>query len=202
MGTGPVTGASDRPSPSPLENRKADIQSPFERRQLRRNVLAVNRAALARLHDAELALLVASQRAARSAALQSLDAALASRHGAAIALVVARYADRRAAAWQRDPAVAADTLQRIADDEVSELARLTMEQAAQKRSLRNATVLSLLATQRNDRRSLRTRNRRQRIVAAIASRPPRTHEATRLPSTRKRVRRFHRPGARHFDRLT
>lgn len=129
------------------------------------------RRAVVAVHDAEMALLVASQRAARRAAVQAIDAALSARHGSAIAAIVARYADRRSGISGLSDAEKAAALRQLAADEAHELARLTLEHAAEKRAMRNVELNTMSAAQKTARRSLRSRNRRQRIVIAVQQQP-------------------------------
>lgn len=163
-----MTGASDRPSQSTLETRTAS-----EMRDSRSDMRARSRRALVGVHDAELQLLLASQRAARRAALASIDAGLSARHAGAIAAVVARFADRRAGVVATDQAERAAALRQIAAEESHELARLALEHAAEKRALRSSALLSMVTAHRAERRILRRRNRRQRIMAAIVQSPAR-----------------------------
>ena len=162
MGEGPVTGASDRPSRSPLENRTA-----AEFRQERQSARARGRKAFVALHNAEMDLLVASQRAARHAALRAIDAALSSRHASAIAIVVARFADRRAALAAMSDTERNAALRQLAVDEAHELARLALELASEKRAMRKASLLSMAVMHRAARRNLGLRNRRQRISVSV-----------------------------------
>lgn len=112
-------------------------------------------------------LLVASQRAARRAAILAIDAALSSRHGSAIAIVIARFADRRATLVNISDTERAAALRQLAVDEAHELARLALEHASEKRAMRKAALRSMSVSDAAARRSLRTRSRRQRIVAGM-----------------------------------
>ncbi len=131
----------------------------------------MNRIALRALHDAEVEVLMAAQRAARRQAVRAIDAALSARHGAAIALVVARFAARRPAAGSMDRAGRDGVLRQIAAEEAQELARLALEHAAERRALRSVAVLGLIGAQRVERRTLRRRNRWQRMVSAVLLQP-------------------------------
>lgn len=131
---------------------------------------------------------------ARQFALQAIDAGLSARHASAIAAVVARSADRKAALTDQEPSARADAMHALAAEEVHELARLALEHAAEKRALRKSVVLCLAAVHRIERRSLRTRNRLQRILAAAVMQPRERPRAK--GSTRATVR-----GAGGFGRL-
>ena len=169
-----MTGASDRPSRSPLENRTA-----AELKQERQTVRSRRRKAIVAIHAAEMDLLVASQRAARRAAALAIDAALSARHAGAIAAVVSRYADRRSALAGMTETERAAALRQLASDEAHELARLALEHAGEKRALRKSALLSMSVAHEAARRSLRLRNRRQRIVVAVHQ-----HEAVLRSHTR------------------
>lgn len=162
MGAGPVTDTLGRPSQGVLENRTAaelrlDRQSPRER----------GRKAVVALHDAEMDLLIASQRAARRAAARAIDTALSARHSSAIAAVVLRYADRRSALTGMSETERAAALRQLATDEAHELARLALEHASEKRAMRKSAVQSKSIADKAARRTLRLRNRRQRIVVGV-----------------------------------
>jgi hypothetical protein len=148
-----------------------------------------SRRALVGLHDAEVQLLLACQRAARRAALASIDAGVSSRHAGIIAAVVSRFADRRAGVVTTDTEARSAALRQIAAEEAQELARLTLEHAAEKRALRSSALLSMAIVHRADRRSLRRRNRRQRIMSAIVLQPVRNRVAVGTSASRKHVRR-------------
>lgn len=145
-----------------------------------------SRRALVGLHDAEVQLLLAGQRAVRRAVLASIDAGISARHAGIIAAVVSRFADRRASVVIKDVAARSAALRQIAAEEAQELARLTLEHAAEKRALRLSALLSMAIVHRADRRSLRRRNRRQRIMAAIVLQPNRVTVGT--SASRKHVR--------------
>lgn len=81
-------------------------------------------------------------------------------------------------------------MRQIAAEEAQELARLTLEHAAEKRALRSAALFSIATVHRADRRNIRRRNRRQRIVAAIVLQPVRNRVAVDTSPSRKRVRRL------------
>ena len=84
-------------------------------------------------------------------------------------------------------AARADAIRALVAEEVHELARLALEHAAEKRALRKSVVLSLATVHRIERRSMRTRNRRQRIMAAVVMQPrerPRADGATRTTARR------------------
>lgn len=120
------------------------------------------------MHTAELQLLTALQRAVRRQAMAAIDAALQGRHAGAIALVIARFADRRAALGAiTDAGERAAIALRIDAEETTELARLALEHAAEKRQLRKATLAPLTAAHRAARRALRQRLRRQRAGIAV-----------------------------------
>ncbi len=166
LGTGPVTDPLGRPSQGVLENRTA-----AEVRDDRTDVRARSRRALVGVHNAEVQLLIASQRAARRAIFASINAGLSARHVGAIVSVVSRFADRRAGVVAIDQNARASALQQIAAEEAQELARLVLEHAAEKRALRSSALLSLVTVHRAERRIMRRRNRRQRVVAAIVLQP-------------------------------
>lgn len=162
MGAGPVTDTLGRPSQGVLENRTA-----AQIRQDRRSFKARSRKAVAAVHDAEMDLLVASQRATRRAAVSAIDAALSSQHAGAIAAIVARFSDRRSALLNLSDAEREAALRQLASDEAHELARLALAHASEKKALRMATLRSISVTDRVARRSLRLRNWRQRIIVSI-----------------------------------
>lgn len=80
-------------------------------------------------------------------------------------------------------------MRQIAAEEAQELARLTLEHAAEKRALRSSALLSMVTAHRADRRNLRQRNRRQRLMAAIVLQPVRNRVAVGTSASRKHVRR-------------
>lgn len=162
LGAGPITDTLGRPSQGVLENRTA-----AEARQNRQSVRTHGRKAVLAVHNAKMHLLIASQRAAQRAAVFSIDAALSSRHASAIAIVVARFADRRSTLASMSDTERGAALRQLASDEAHELARLALDHASEKRALRKATLGSMLVADRAARRSLRVRNRHQRIVVAI-----------------------------------
>lgn len=145
--------------------------SPLDRKRSRLNPRALNRRALRSLHDAEVDVLMAAQRLARRQAVRAVDAALFARHGAAIALVAARFADRRASAGSLNQAGRDAILRQIAAEEAQELARLTLEHAAERRAMRSSALLGLITAQRAERRMMRRRNRWQRVIAAVVLQP-------------------------------
>jgi len=147
------------------------------------------------VHNAEVHLLIASQRAARRALLASIDAGLSARHVGAIAAVVSRFADRRAGVVAIDQSARASALQLIATEEAQELARLVLEHAAEKRALRSTALLSMVTAHRAERRTMRRRNRRQRLVVAVVLK-----SAPRMPSTSRRRATSALPIARVFNR--
>lgn len=149
---GPVTGPLDRPSQQPLETRKAaDHIRPA------RDVIRAARKTVISIHNVELQLLAASQRAERSKAIRAIDAVLAARHTSNIAAVIARFADRRTTLAQMiDPNARAAAAHQLAAEETAELARLALEHAAEKRQLRKSTwdacrpgIVQLAATSDN-----------------------------------------------------
>jgi hypothetical protein len=159
---GPITDTLGRPSQGVLENRTAaDLK--YESQNLRDRC----RRAVIGIHAAELQVLIASQRAARRAAVRSIHAALSGRHAGAIAAVVAKFAGRRTALASGAEQERAATLHQLSTEEAQELARLALEHAADKRALRQAALVPLATRQRTARRDLRRRNRRQQIVIAI-----------------------------------
>jgi hypothetical protein len=66
------------------------------------------------------------------------------------------------------------------------LARLALEQAAEKRAMRKAALQPMSIAQQGARRSLRLRNRRQRVVAAILQQRV-TRPATARTGSRSRT---------------
>lgn len=80
---------------------------------------------------------------------------------------MSRFAERRAGVVATDQNERASALRQIAAEEAQELARLVLEHAAQKRALRSSALLSMVTAHRAERRTLRHRNRRQRVVAAV-----------------------------------
>jgi hypothetical protein len=160
---GLVTDASAQPSRSILENRKAS-----EHVRPGRDAVRFARRTVAWIHTAELEILAAAQRAARRQAVTAADATLSTRHASNIALVLTKFASRRAALVAIvDPGARAATAQQLAYDETAELARLALEHAAEKRQMRKAAQAPLLAVHQSARRSLRQRQRRQRVVVAV-----------------------------------
>lgn len=152
--------------------------------------MRAGRTAIASLLDAEMRLLVAAQRAARTQIFAAIDAACAGLHAARTSAVLSRFAGRRAALHQAgDPAQAQSALARIAAEETAELAVLALELAAEKRRRRDDAIAPLLTVQRDARLSLRRSHRRQRAVAAIRLRSlrPRKPRQIALPR-RSRVR--------------
>ncbi|MFM9938636.1 MAG: hypothetical protein ACKVP7_03970, partial [Hyphomicrobiaceae bacterium] len=187
VGAGPVTDTLGRPSQGVLENRTAAPRTAVDVRRDNQDIRFRTRRALMAIGTSEQQLLAASQRAARQSALEAIDAGLSVRHAGAIAAVVARFADRKAALTDQEPSARADAMRALAAEEVHELARLALEHAAEKRALRKSVVLSLAAVHRIERRSMRTRNRRQRIMAAVVMQPrerPRADGATRTTARR------------------
>lgn len=184
-----MTGASDRPNPSPLENRTA-----AEVRHERQGVRDLRRKAVAAVHGAEMDLLVASQRAARRAAVGAIDAALSLRHASAIGVIVARFSDRRSALANMSDTERGAAMRQLASDEAHELARLALELAGEKKALRQATLRSLSITDRAARRTLRIRNRRQRIVVGVGEHQHWRREGTQSPRghrTNRKDKSFH-----------
>ncbi len=162
MGAGPVTDTLGRPSQSVLENWTAtEAKHRIPSLRVRR------RRAVASLHNAEMHLLIARQRAARRAIAQAVDAGLSARHTSAVAAVVSKFANLRAMLAQGDEQIRAAGLQRISSDEAHELARLALEHAAEKRSHRHATLAPLYLAHGRERRELRRRSRHHRIVLAV-----------------------------------
>ena len=160
---GPVTGPLDRPSQQPLETRKAaDHIRPA------RDIIRAARSTVISIHNAELQLLAASQRAQRQQAIRAIDADLASRHAGNVAAIVSRFANRRAALTQiADPAARAAAAQQLLAEEYAELARLALEHAAEKRRLRRSVLGTMAVAHRSIRRTARQRLRRQRIGVAV-----------------------------------
>jgi hypothetical protein len=160
---GPVTGPLDRPSQQPLETRKAaDHIRPS------RDAIRFARKTVASIHAAELQMLVATQRATRRQALGAVDAMLRDRHASNIALVIARFSSRRAALLLiPDTGARAAAGQQLAAEEANELARLTLEHAAEKRQMRKAATTPLRGANITARRTLRRRQRHQRAIIAI-----------------------------------
>lgn len=143
------------------------------------------RRAVIGLHQAEEQVLIASHRAARRAAVQSIHAALSARHGSAVSAVLAKFADRRAALVRHgEEGERAAALRHVSADEAHELARLALEHAAEKRALRKSMLAPMERQQCKARRELRRRNRRQRMILAIQLAAPRLRNATSTPSTR------------------
>jgi hypothetical protein len=160
---GPVTGPLDRPSQQPLETRKAaDHIRPA------RDAIRFARKTVASIHAAELQILAATQRATRRQALGAIDAMLRDRHASNVALVIARFSSRRAALLLiPDTGARAAAGQQLAAEEANELARLALEHAAEKRSLRKAATAPMRGAHKASRRTLRRRQRHQRAVVAI-----------------------------------
>lgn len=151
---------------------------------------------MASIHTAELQLLAASQRAERSQAIRAIDAALSARHASNIAAVIARFAGRRVALTElTDPNARAAAAHQLAAEETAELARLALEHAAEKRTLRKATTAPLFAIHRAQRRSLNQSLRRQRMGIAVqlqALRPRSTTSRTHPRATSRVARRLGR----------
>ena len=160
---GPVTGPLDRPSQQPLETRKAaDHIRPA------RDAIRFARKTVASIHAAEFEILTAAQKAARRQAAKATDASLRDRHASTIALVIAKFASRRAALLAiTDPNACAAAAHQLAAEETAELARLALEHAAEKRTLRKATTAPLVAIHRAQRRCLNQSLRRQRVGIAV-----------------------------------
>ena len=134
----------------------------------RRDAVRFARKTVASIHTAELEILAAAQRAARRQAVKAVDASLSDRHASTIALVLAKFAGRRAALSAiSDAGARAAAAHQLAAEETSELARLALEHAAEKRQMRNAATAPLRTAHRATRRSMRQRQRRQRIVVAV-----------------------------------
>lgn len=163
-----------------------------------RDIRHRRRRAVIGLHQAEYQLLAASQGATRRAAMRSLHAALSARHGSAVSAVLAKFADRRAALTHGDADGRAAALKQLSADENCELARLALEHAAEKRALRQSTLMPMVRQQLVDRRLLRIRNRRQRIMLAIQLAAPRLRCSTSKPHARLVQRINSKPAA--FDR--
>ncbi len=175
-----MTGHLERPSQGTQENRKANQDRGY--RQHRR--LSAG-ASMRGLHRAEMDLLIAAQRAARHAALQTIDAALNARHASATAAVVARFAGQRAALTDLDAGARAAALHRLSAEEAQELAQLALAHAAERRALKRAAVQAMVPTQKAARQGLRRASRRQRAVLAIALRP-RIHKRAEISRARAR----------------
>ena len=93
---------------------------------------------------------------------------MSARHASNIAAVIAKFAGRRAALVQiTDPNARAAAAHQLATEETAELARLAIEHAAEKRRLRHATLATLAIAHRPARRTLRQRQRRQKIGIAV-----------------------------------
>ena len=160
---GPVTDASAQPSRSILENRKAS-----EHVRPARDASRFARRTVASIHSAELEILDAAQRAARRQAVKAADATLSAHHASNVAAVIAKFAGRRAALVQMtDPNARAAAAHQLATEETAELARLALEHAAEKRAHREAATAPLLTRHHAERRVLRQRLRRQRVVVAV-----------------------------------
>ena len=158
-----MTGPLERPSQGALENRKAE-----QKIQPTHRSIAIARKTTAAIGAAELQLLLARQRALRTATMQSVSGALAARHASATAAIIGRFAARRAAiAGDVGPAQRTAALARIAEEEATELARQALVHGAEKRALRQATLAPILLSQRAERRQLRKLQRRARAVQAI-----------------------------------
>jgi hypothetical protein len=172
---GPVTGPLDRPSQQPLETRKA-----ADHIRPRRDAVRSARKTVASIHTAELEILSAAQKTAQRQAVAAADAVLSDRHASAIAQVIAKFAGRRAAlATIVEPRARAAAAQQLAAEETSELARLALEHAAEKRAQRKAVTAPLLARHRAERRALRQRLRRQRAFVAVLVRAARLATVSR-----------------------
>lgn len=169
-----MTGPLERPSQGAPENRKAEHRSPHREQ---RGVSSS--AALRLVHRAEMDLLIAAQRAARQSAFRAIDAALGAHNSSAAAAVVHRFAEQRAALAGLDANARAAALRRISAEEATELARLAITHAAEKRALKGATMQAMGPAQKNARNALRRSSRRQRIVFAVSIRPiPHTRTET------------------------
>ena len=133
-----------------------------------RDVVRSARHTVRSIHAAERDLQTAGLAAERRQALAAADAGLRSLHASRVAAVVARFADRRAALMHIvDPGARAAASQQIAIEEANELARLAVEQAADKRQLRRHVLAGLSGRHRGMRRSLRRRQRHQRAGLAV-----------------------------------
>lgn len=145
-------------------------------------------------------ILIAAQRDERRLAMSALHAALAGQHAAQAAAVVSRFADRRtAAANLTDPAERQAQLGRIAYEESSELLRLVLEHAAEKRCLERELSSSLAGRHRVDRRELGIRHRRQRLGFALTlrHRQPNPSRSQRRPSVRAILAARRDPDGKH-----
>lgn len=163
-----MTGASERPSRSSLETRKASgsklRETHRDQRDLRSGIGKAEQALVA----AEMALLVATQRVARRRALAAIDAAFAARHGDRRAAIQARYAGLRAALEPgQDAAARTAVLMRLVADEAAELAVLALEMAAERARAKRMVSVALLMQSRSARRQLRRCRRHRAVVRAV-----------------------------------
>jgi hypothetical protein len=137
------------------------------------------RQTLVSIHAAERQLQVASQLAERRQAVQAVDAALQGQHASRIAAVIARFVGRRVALSEMsDPAARSAAMRQLASEEASELARLALEHAAEKRQARRAVLASLGGTHKAARRSLQQNHRHQCAGIAVQLRAWRPRRGT------------------------
>lgn len=182
-----MTGFLERPSQGTSETRT--VEQPTHRN---RNPRRLARRAIAAIHTAEGELLAADQRSQRRAALAAGGAGLRNKHASAVATALAGFAGRRALLLQiTDASVRTAALQKLAAEEVATLARLALDHAAEKRSLRRGLLAVLAPQQRHARRRLRMRQRQQRLNIAIAMRhllPPHNHPAKSISAKSQQLR--------------
>jgi hypothetical protein len=120
------------------------------------------------IHAAELELQRASQMAERRRVIAAVNGSLQALHASRIAAVTARFAGRRAAVADLvDPAARAAALRQLASEEATELARLALEHAAEKRQACKAALGTLNTAHRAARRTRQQRQRREKAGVAI-----------------------------------
>ncbi len=126
------------------------------------------RRTVASIHAAERELQSESFAPERRQALAALDAGLRSLHASKVAAVVSRFADRRVAlSHMTDVGARAAESQQIAQEEANEMARLSVEHAAEKRRMRSSVLGGLRRKHWLSRRNLRRRQRHQRMAFAV-----------------------------------
>lgn len=153
-----MTGASERPSRSSLETRKAATGS---------SVSTVR--ALKAIHAAERDLLRVAQRDELTSAMATLaqQAALAT---AAKAQAISAHTASKIAAL--DPLLSigarAAAVARLKDEEAAALAAMLLDEAGRARQMRRATIGVIKSAQKGRASDLRRRQRAERMVMAVA----------------------------------
>lgn len=155
-----MTGASERPSRSPLETRKASDGSDKGLRDAMRSVHAAERALLSARHQGEID---------RALAGIAADAALAT--SARGQLITAYYADRMARiAAHLSPAERAAQIRQLQGEEVAAMAALHLETARESTAARQSVLSPIRAQHRLARAGLARRQRAERMTVALADR--------------------------------